>query len=244
MIEQRPSSLFDRRHESCFAEGMTNALLRPICTLMLAGALVATAAPSFASSLTVHGWDLGEKIELTSGRTVWTAELDITLDGAPEHQAAFCVDLDTHIGTDTYYVRAVLDAHTSPSPADEAPRDLRWAGHVMDSYGFDVDLLTGVGVTRDQAITGVQAAIWEGLYFGDGNDIINVDSLSTGARSVFETIMSSQVAGDGTARVIDLVGYQDQVISGSPVPEPSAAIVFGLGALVMGKGAAKRKFSA
>lgn len=233
--------MLERWHESCLVEGMTNAILRPIRTLLLAGALVAIAAPSFASSFTVHGWDLGEKIELTSGRKVWTAELDITLDGEPEHLASFCVDLDTHISTGSYYVRDVLDAHTSPSPADETPRDFRWAGHVMDNFGYDVDLLTGAGVTRDQAITGVQAAIWEGLYFGDGNDIINVASLSTGARSVFDTIMASEVGADGGARVVDLVGYQDQVITGSPVPEPSAAIVFGLGALVMGKGAARRK---
>jgi hypothetical protein len=35
--------------------------------------------------------------------------------------------------------------------------------------------------------------------------------------------------------VVDLRGWQDQVIVGSnPVPEPSAALVFGIGTLVVG----------
>lgn len=38
---------------------------------------------------------------------------------------------------------------------------------------------------------------------------------------------------DGSALVIDLVGAQDQIISNA-VPEPSAALVFGLGSVLAG----------
>jgi hypothetical protein len=148
------------------------------------------------------------------------------------------VDLDTHISRGVYQVRGVLDAYSDPSPADEAPRDFAWAGHVMDHYGYDVDLLVTSSVSRDQAITGVQAAIWEGIYAGS---IVNVDSLSLGARSVFDEIMASGLrVADGPALVIDLVGAQDQIIS-NPVPEPSAALVFGLGSVLAGTAIRRRE---
>jgi len=101
----------------------------------------------------------------------------------------------------------------------------------MDRYGYDVDRLVTSDVSRDQAITGVQAAIWEGLY---GGGIVNADSLSAGARSVFDRIMIGGLPVlDGPALVVDLVGAQDQIIS-NPVPEPSAALDFGLGSVLAG----------
>ncbi len=195
------------------------------------GAAIFVSAPALALGFTVHGYDLGERIELTSGRNVWTAELDVSLETVADHVASFCVDLDTQISRADYNVRSVLDAYADPSPADETPRDFAWAGHVMDHYGYDIDRLVTSEVSRDQAITGVQAAIWEGLY---GGGIVDADSLSGGARSVFDQIMTSGLPTvDGPALVIDLVGAQDQIIS-NPIPEPSAALVFALGSVLAG----------
>ncbi|MAG29274.1 MAG: hypothetical protein CL908_00075 [Deltaproteobacteria bacterium] len=204
--------------------------------LGIAATVLLVAAPAFSLGFTVHGYELGERIELMSGRQVWTAQLDVSLESVADHVAAFCVDLDSHIGIGDYDARDVLAASATSSPADEAPRDFAWAGHVMSHFGYDVDQLIDGGVTRVQAITGVQAAIWDGLY---GGGIVNADSLSMGARSIFEAILDSEIDAVGSALVIDLVGNQDQVISG-PVPEPSAALVFGLGAVVAG-GAIRRR---
>lgn len=191
------------------------------------------AAPALALDFAVHGYDLGERIELTSGRRVWTAEFDVSLDTVADHVNSFCVDLDTYINIAEYEARDVLEASSTASPSDETPRDFAWAGHVMDGYGSNLDRLVTADVSRDQAITGVQAAIWEGLY---GGGVVLASSLSEGARTVYDRIM----AGPGTVRgvggrslVVDLVGAQDQIIS-NPVPEPSAALVFGLGSVLVG----------
>lgn len=201
--------------------------------------VMATAAPAFATSFTVHGWERGDDITLLSGRTVATAQLDVSLENGPQHIAAYCVDLNTYINVGVYDARAVLDAGTATSPSDEAPRNFAWAGHVMDNFGHDITGLTGAGFSRTAAITGVQAAIWEGLY---GGGVIDYSSLSTEAQSVYDTILQTQIAGDGPALVVDLVGKQDQIISGgaNPVPEPSAAIVFAVGTLIAGSAAQRR----
>ena len=189
------------------------------------------ASPSLAIGFTVHGYDLGEKITLTGGQQVWTAELDVSLEGVADHVSSFCVDIYSSIGPGLYTAANVLDAYSSPSPAGETPRNLAWAGHVIENFG-DVDLLVAAGITRDQAITGVQASIWEGIY--GGGKIVR-SSLSSGAQLVYDRILATSVVGDGSALVVDLRGWQDQVIVGSnPVPEPSAALVFGIGTLVVG----------
>ena len=43
-------------------------------SVLLLGALLC-AGPAAATTFTVHGWELGEKIDLTDGRRVWTAIL-------------------------------------------------------------------------------------------------------------------------------------------------------------------------
>ncbi|MDP6977698.1 MAG: PEP-CTERM sorting domain-containing protein [Myxococcota bacterium] len=65
--------------------------------------------------------------------------------------------------------------------------------------------------------------------------------MSRGARTVFDQIMTSPFgnANGGTALIVELRGNQDQVFS-NPVPEPTAAMVFGVGMLVMSN-AARRK---
>ncbi len=205
-------------------------------SLLLAATSFFITSTAAAVPFTVHGYDLGERIELTSGRRVWTAELDVTL--GTEKGTSFCVDLDTYISTGTYETRSVLDAYTSPSPTDEAPRNFAWAGHVMDTFGKDLTHLIGGAISRDHAITGVQAAIWEGIY---GGGIVDANSMSNGARSVFDQIMANQFGtpNDGTALIVELRGNQDQVFS-NPVPEPTAAMVFGVGMLIMSK-AVRRK---
>ncbi len=197
-----------------------------LSVLLLAALLCA--GPAAATTFTVHGWELGEKIDLTDGRRVWTAILDVDIDG--EAGVAFCVDLDAYISTSAYDVRALLDPFTSPSPSDETPRDFAWAGHVMESFGLGLDALVSTAITRSQAITGVQAAIWEGIY---GGGIVEALSMSTGAQSIFYQIMGSTPgAPQGTSVIVDLAGNQDQIAS-QPIPEPSAALVFGIGALLV-----------
>lgn len=200
-------------------------------------------APAAATSFTVHGYELGERITLESGRRVWTAQFDVSLDDA--RGISYCVDLDTYINVGTFDVRHVLDPYTAGSPPFEAPRNFAFAGSVMDDFGFDVDMLTGSLVTRKQAITGVQAAIWDGIY---GGGIVRLSSLSAGARSVYDTIMGEtlglQQLLDGPVRsgnsvIVEMVGKQDQVFS-NPVPEPGAAFAFALGALIV-RGAASRR---
>lgn len=132
--------------------------------------------------------------------------------------------------------RAVLDAYTSPSPADERARNFAWAGHVMDVFGRDLSVLTGGGITRTHAITAVQAAIWEGIY---GGGVVNAASLSTGARSIFDDIMASQISLTGHAVIAEMRGHQDQVVS-NPVPEPTAAAVFATGMLIVGRAVRRR----
>ncbi|MFO0689924.1 MAG: thioester domain-containing protein [Myxococcota bacterium] len=197
--------------------------------LLTLGLAVLAASPSMATSFTVHGYQLGERIALTDGTRVWTAQLDVTLEGVATHVASFCVDLQTSIAVGSYTVNDVLDAFSSPSPAGEAVRNFAWAGHVIEN--FSVASLAVGGITAQQAITGIQAAIWEGIY---GGGKIDVTSLSANAQTVYNTILGTKILGDGPALVVDLRGYQDQVIRGSAVPEPSAALIFGLGTVVAG----------
>lgn len=197
--------------------------------LFTLGMALLASSPSMATTFTVHGYQIGERIALTDGTRVWTAQLDVSLEGVASHVASYCVDLQTSIAPGVYTVNNVLDAFNSPSPAGETPRNLAWAGHVIEN--FSVASLAVGGITAQQAITGIQAAIWQGIY---GGGKIDVASLSTGAQTVYNKILSTKILGDGPALVVDLRGYQDQVIRGSAVPEPSAALIFGLGTVVAG----------
>ena len=209
---------------------MENRPSRFKLVLFTLGLALIAASPSMATTFTVHGYQLGERIALTDGTRVWTAQLDVTLEGVATHVASYCVDLQTSIAPGVYTVNNVLDAFNTPSPTGETPRNLAWAGHVIEN--FSVASLAVGGITAQQAITGIQAAIWEGIY---GGGKIDVTSLSANARLVYNQILSTKILGDGPALVVDLRGYQDQVIrGGSAVPEPSAALVFGLGTVVVG----------
>lgn len=210
-----------------------NRLTTTVLTTLIA---VLFALPALALDFTVHGYELGERIQLTSGRNVWTAEFQVSLEGVAGDTTSFCVDLDTHIGVGSYDVQNVLDAYREPSPKGEAERNFSWAGYVMDRYGSNIDALVDEGTTRRQAITGVQAAIWERIY--DGN-IVAADSLSIGARNIYDQILENPFIVDGPALIVDLAGNQDQVISAA-VPEPSAALIFGIGAVIAGSASKRR----
>ncbi len=213
-----------------------NSLLRR--SLALAALALLFSAPGAAASFTVHGYELGERIQLTNNRQVYTALFDVSLDA--DRGISFCVDLDTYIGVGTYEVRDVGNAQVFVGPSSEAPRDFGWAGLVMDKYGVDVDGLTTPFVTRTQAITGIQAAIWEGIY---GGGVVVASSLSGGARNVYDRIVSevqgTPVQGPSSSVIVELAGNQDQVFS-NPVPEPGAALVFSIGALIL-RGATRRR---
>ena len=54
---------------------------RPKLVLFTLGMVLVAARPSGATTFTVHGYQLGERIALTDGTRVWTAQLDVTLEG-------------------------------------------------------------------------------------------------------------------------------------------------------------------
>ncbi len=202
--------------------------------IVLAAVLLG-ASSSQAAGFTVHSYELGEQIRLTSGTRVWTAQLDVSIENVASHVPSFCVDVYTHIGVGQYDTRGLLDADTGVAPSGESARNFAWAGHVMETYGADIAALATGNVTRAQAITGVQAAIWQGIY---GGNMVLRSSLSAGARSIFDRIMQTQFTGTTGAYVAEFRNVQDQVYNGprptNPIPEPSAALVFGLGTVVAG----------
>jgi hypothetical protein len=158
--------------------------------------------------------------------------LDVSVENLVSRVPSFCVDVFTPIAVGEYTARDVLDADTAVAPIGERARNFAWAGHVMETFGNNVASLVTSGITRAQAITGVQAAIWQGIY---GGNMISRNSLSVGARTIYDRIMRTQISGEGDALIVELHGRQDQVIVGpNPIPEPSAALVFGLGTLVAG----------
>jgi len=193
------------------------------------------AAPATAGSITVLGWESGEVITLAKGGNVQTALLDVTLNGVSGN--SFCVDLDHTIGQSTYNVRALLtpaEATASPPPG-ETPRNFVWAGQVVNQYGKALDSF-GPGITRRQAITGTQAAIWEGIY---GGGIVDASSLSAGARFVYDTVLANAGGSTGNVKIVELNDRQDQTFQPA-IPEPSAALVFGVGLLITAAGGKRR----
>jgi hypothetical protein len=206
---------------------------RLLSTFFILAAALSGASASQAAGFTVHSYELGERIALTNGTQVWTAQLDVSIEDVASHVPSFCVDVFSTIGVGEYETRDLLDADTAVAPVGEQARNFAWAGHVMQTYGSDIAGLVSGGVTRAQAITGVQAAIWQGIY---GGDMINRYSLSTGARSVFDQIMNSQDVGTDDSWIAEFRGSQDQVFvrPTNPIPEPSAALMFGLGTAVAG----------
>jgi hypothetical protein len=211
---------------------MENRASRLLSAFFVLAAVLLGASSSQATGFTVHSYELGERIALTNGTRVYTAMLDVSVENLVSRVPSFCVDVFTPIAVGEYTARGVLDADTAVAPIGERARNFAWAGHVMETFGNNVASLVTSGITRAQAITGVQAAIWQGIY---GGNMISRNSLSVGARTIYDRIMRTQISGEGDALIVELHGRQDQVIVGpNPIPEPSAALVFGLGTLVAG----------
>ena len=211
---------------------MENRASRLLSFFVVLAAALLGASSSQATGFTVHSYELGERITLTNGTRVQTAMLNVSVEDLVSHVPSFCVDVFTPITVGEYDARGILDADTAVAPTGERARNFAWAGHVMETFGSNVAALVTTGITRAQAITGIQAAIWQGIY---GGNMVVRTSLSYGARAIYDRIMRTVDAGEGDALVVELRGRQDQIIVGPhPVPEPSAALVFGLGTLVAG----------
>lgn len=72
---------------------MDHRIHRLTTTLLTTLIALFFALPALALDFTVHGYDLGERIQLTSGRNVWTAEFEVSLEGVAAEISSFCVGL-------------------------------------------------------------------------------------------------------------------------------------------------------
>ncbi len=211
--------------------------------LLAMSALLLFAAPSLATSFTVTGYDLGEAIRVQfngQSRTFWTAQFQEEVDGVVG--TSFCADLSQVIGVSTYTSFAAHDPAAAESAAFAAgtpQRKFVFAAKIADRWGNDLGWLqTNLGVTETQAITGVQAAIWEAVY---GNAFAATSaSMSAGAFQVYEYVLGSKYSDYGRTLLYYSRTHQDQLFT-PPIPEPSAMIVFGAGALLVGRTLMRRR---
>ena len=213
--------------------------------LLAMAALLLFAAPSFATSFTVTGYDLGEAIRVQfngQSRTFWTAHFQEEVDGVVG--TSFCADLSQTIGVSTYTSFAAYDPAAAESAAfatGTPQRKFVFAAKIADRWGNDLGWLqTNLGVTETQAITGVQAAIWEAVY---GNAFAATSaSMSAGAFQVYQHVLGSKYSDYGRTLLYYSSTKQDQLFT-PPIPEPSAMIVFGAGALLVGRTLMRRRQS-
>jgi hypothetical protein len=207
-------------------------------------ALALISAPALAVSFQVAGWDLGETVNITfSGQTrsFATAQFHENVDGVVG--TSFCADLSQHIGKATYTNFSAYDpaaAETQSFAAGPPRRQFAFAATIANKWGNDLDWLQqNLGVTQVQAITGVQAAVWEAVY---GNAFsATSSSMSAGAFQVFEYVLGFKgYQGYDQTRLYYSKANQDQLFT-PPVPEPSALFVFGAGALLVGGSLVRRR---
>lgn len=159
---------------------------------------------------------------------------------------SFCADLSQTIGQATYSNFAAFDpaaaegqAFASGPPA----RHFVFAATIANKWGNDLSALESqLGVTRVQAITGVQAAVWESVY---GNTFTaTAASMSQGAFAAYQYVLGySGYHGYGKTLLYHSRTNQDQLFT-PPVPEPSAMFVFGAGALLVGRSLLRRRVKA
>ena len=213
--------------------------------LLAMAALLLFAAPSFATSFTVTGYELGEAIRVQfngQSRTFWTAHFQEEVDGVVG--TSFCADLSQTIGANTYTNFVATDPTAAEGAAFAAgtpQRKFVFAAKIADRWGNDLGWLqTNLGVTETQAITGVQAAIWEAVY---GNAFAATSaSMSAGAFQVYQHVLGSKYSDYGRTLLYYSSTKQDQLFT-PPIPEPSAMIVFGAGALLVGRTLMRRRQS-
>ena len=200
--------------------------------VLLAAALLGS--PALATSFQVTGWELGETVNVTflgSARSFATAQFHEVVDGVGG--TSFCADLSQYVGVGTYTDFVAYDptAAESQAFASSPTRRCAWAARIAGHGGNDSGWLSSsLGVTRVQAITGVQAAIWEAVY--NGNFTATAASMSVGAWSAYQHVLGANYSGYGATMLYHSRTRQDQLFT-PPVPEPSAMIVFGAGALLV-----------
>jgi hypothetical protein len=217
--------------------------MRFLRLLTIAALLSFAAAPSFATSFTVLGWDAGEVVRVAfnnQARSFWTVQFHDEVDGVTG--VSFCADLSQYITKATYTSFAAYDpaaAESQPFASGPPQRSFVWAAQIADRWANDLSqLVTTLGVTNAQAITGVQAAIWEAVY---GNAFTATSSsMSGGAWSVYQYVLGHKYSGYGRTLLYQSPTKQDQLFT-PPVPEPSAMFVFGAGALLVGRSLLRRK---
>ncbi len=215
-------------------------LLRFIST----AALLLLAAPSFASTFTVLGWDAGEVINVkfnNQTKSFWTVQFHEDVDGV--QGTSFCADLSQTIGKAAYSNFVAHDPAAAESQSFAAGPPVRkfvFAATIADKWGNSLSWLEShLGVTRVQAITGVQAAVWEAVY---GSSFTATSaSMSKGAFAAYEYVLGfNGYNGYGNTALYYSRTNQDQLFT-PPVPEPSAMFVFGAGALLVGRSLLRRR---
>jgi hypothetical protein len=219
--------------------------MKRLLQMLMLTAVLLVAAPSFAVSFTVLGWDLGQTVGVTlngTSRSVATALFRESVDGVLG--TSFCADLLQTISTGTYtdfiaYDPAVADGMPSldsPPP----PRQFVFAAQISNAWSNDIDALAAtLGVLKVEAITGVQTAIWEAVY----GDAFSVTSMSAGAQKAFAYVSGLSYDGYGQTLLYVSGTRQDQLFT-PPVPEPSAMLVFGVGAALVGRTLWRRRAQA
>ena len=198
---------------------------------LVLGLLAAVAPQARGASLDVHGYTLGERVQVHSPvRSGWvnTAELSASLDGVLG--VAFCVDLAQTIG--------IGDHAVTVQALGSLPGTFEAAYLVNTWYPY----LGGLG-DHATAITALQLAIWEVRYetsgsYGLGNGLFSVASASGTAIAMAERMLGALPAQIGATPGFSIAyspKVQDQIWmgGGAPIPEPGSALLFFGGALAL-----------
>lgn len=212
--------------------------------LLALAALTLIAAPALASSFTVLGWDAGEVIRVSfngQDRSFWAVQFKEEVDGV--QGTSFCADLSQTIAKGTYTNFVPYDpaaAEGQPFATAAPPRTFVFAATIVDEWGDKLDWLTSaLAITKVQAITGVQAAVWEAVY--GGAFTATQASMSAGAYKAFEYVLGFKgYDGYGNTKLYYSPTNQDQLFT-PPIPEPSALLAFGAGALLVGRSLLRRR---
>lgn len=213
------------------AAGRTAALhhrARALAAALAAGALLVAlpAGPAGAATVTVHGWEAGESVHYElrgDAASARTHVLETELDGTKGK--SFCIDLDHYVSRGSY--GASVHDPASAAAAIGDGRQFAEAASLAESYAHELDALSdSLGVDRAAALTGVQVGIWEATY----GDDFRVLELSPEAQTAWASLEPGR-GGEASSRtaILDFDSKQDQTFT-APVPEPGAALLFGLGA--------------
>jgi hypothetical protein len=231
-----------RGHSQQVPNSERKLAMRLLQMLLFSVGLLA-AAPSLATPtiFEVTGYDLGRTVGITldgASRTVATALFYERVDGVAG--TSFCADLLQTISRGTYYDFVAIDPTAAESEGFAAappPREFAFAARIASAWSNDIDALAAsLGVLKVDAITGVQVAIWEAVYGG----AFSVTSMSDAAWKVYEYVSAADYSGYGDTLLYYSPTRQDQLFT-PPVPEPSAMLAFGVGALLVGRSLLRRR---